>query len=86
LFASGDVNDFWGNHSEIEISDEFKILFDEIFKCNPKERPSLNEIMNSPWVQGELPKEEEIQLEIQKIMVKKKNMNSYHKILRFTPL
>ena len=43
-----------------ELSEEFKDLFQEMYRANPEVRYSLEKISKHEWMKGPVPNEEEI--------------------------
>jgi len=60
----GDI--FWRTHcknkegGEAFFSDEFKDLIENMLKLEPCQRPTISQIMQHPWMQGETPSKEEV--------------------------
>ena len=59
LLAAGRADVFWqvhakGNGNEDIYSDEFKSLFESMTVLNPSKRLTLRQVVEHPWVQGEL--------------------------------
>lgn len=57
-----------------ECSEEFKKLYVKMVAYNPKDRPSVKEILEDPWLKGEYATEEELKTEFErrhKIVVEK---------------
>lgn len=60
-----DFKGFWALHALHEpeiskLSEEFKELFCSMVVINGNERPKISEIKNSEWMEGEVPKHQEI--------------------------
>mmetsp|Transcript_40899 Transcript_40899/g.46953 ORF Transcript_40899/g.46953 Transcript_40899/m.46953 type:complete len:246 (-) Transcript_40899:222-959(-) len=64
LICANETEKFWKKHerlnSEVAFSDEFKELVTLMLGCNGLERPSVSEIKESAWYNGELLSEEDI--------------------------
>jgi len=58
LLASGKFDSFWRLHAEAEeeqrdiFSPEFKDLFQRMVALDPKKRPTIEDILQHPWMQG----------------------------------
>lgn len=62
LLAAKHYDHFWNAHAEAEegndmYSGEFKDLFQKMMSLNPAHRPTVEEIMQHPWMQGPMPSE-----------------------------
>ena len=71
MLAAGKADVFWKVHEDAEeekdlFSPEFKDLFEKMMTLNPKERPSLEEVLAHPFMQGEIATAEEAQAEFQR--------------------
>ena len=65
LIAANHADVFWQAHAEAEegndiYSAEFKDLFEKMLALNPGQRPSIEEVMAHPWMQGPVPSAQEI--------------------------
>ena len=68
LIAAGRADIFWQAHSQAEngidiYTAEFKDLFAKMMTLNPAQRPTIEEIMAHPWMQGSVPSEEEVRVD-----------------------
>ena len=68
---------FWEFHEKglkFQISQEFKDLICQLLSFHSEDRPSLQAILNHPWMKGQIPSSEEIKQEFTKRheMIKKK--------------
>lgn len=61
---------FWATYEqdvpEGFFSEEFKELMTNLLKLNPSERPSIDDILASKWMQGPMPTKEEVRAEFEK--------------------
>ena len=65
LIAAGRAELFWQAHAEAEsgqdiYTDEFKDLFQRMMTLNPAQRPTIQEIMQHPWMQGPVPSADDV--------------------------
>lgn len=65
MIATNGVDTFWQKHAEVSdgediYSPEFKDLFQRMIQVSPKKRPTIEEILAHPWMQGEDSTAEEI--------------------------
>ena len=65
LIAAGRAELLWLAHAEAEegndiYSAEFKDLFEKMMTLNPAQRPTIDEILAHPWMQGGVPSEQDI--------------------------
>ena len=70
LLASGESAVFWELHedfdeeqAQIRFSAEFKDLFEKMMALDPSKRPTIEEILQHPWMQGPVAGEEEVRSE-----------------------
>jgi len=71
LLAANRAEIFWQAHKDAEegediYSAEFKDLFEKMMTLNPAQRPSLEEVLAHPWMQGEFANDGEIQVEFKR--------------------
>lgn len=54
LIKNKQFNDYWESEPfiNLNISDEFKTLFVKMVAYDPDERPTIDDIINGPWMQG----------------------------------
>jgi serine/threonine protein kinase len=52
LILDGKFKEYWDLTGDIKISDDFKDLTMKMLSYNPKDRPSIDEIYNHPWMQN----------------------------------
>ena len=70
---------FWRRYKDFNFSEEFKILINGMIECNPKKRFTMQEVLNSDWVNLKCDKEkalDEIKLKFDKIQIYIKEENS----------
>ena len=65
LIAANHAEVFWQAHAEAEdgndiYSAEFKDMFEKMLALNPGQRPTIDEVLAHPWMQGPTPSAEEI--------------------------
>lgn len=65
LLAVNRADLFWQAHAEAEegndiYSPEFKNFFEQMMTLNPGQRPTMEQVMAHPWMQGAVPTKEEI--------------------------
>jgi len=65
LIAAGRANLFWGAHAEAEAgndlySPEFKDLFEKMMSLSPSQRPTIEQVLAHPWMNGPVPSDAEI--------------------------
>ena len=65
LLAVGRAELFWQAHAEAEdgrdiYSAEFKDFFEKMMTLNPAQRPTMNDVLAHPWMQGPVPSLAEI--------------------------
>jgi len=70
LIINNQLEKFWKAHEKFKpkgyFSDEFKDLLSKMFQYDPKNRLSIKEIRNHPWIKGETIPIEEIKDEFRK--------------------
>jgi 5'-AMP-activated protein kinase catalytic alpha subunit len=68
LIAAKRSDIFWQAHAEAEdgndiYTPEFKDLFEKMMSLNPTQRPTIEEILVHPWMQGSVPSTEAIKVD-----------------------
>lgn len=79
--AASRADIFWKTHcktkpgGEAFFSEDFKDLVQGMLQLDPSHRPSINEVLSHPWMQGPMPTQEEVVQEFTKrdIAVKKQS-------------
>jgi serine/threonine protein kinase len=61
-----DYEIFWSNLKALTLSNDFKSLINSLLAYDPKERPSITEIKDHPWLNKETPTDEEFKNEFER--------------------
>merc|ERR1712241_520355 len=59
---------FWNRYESLNITPEFKSLVEKMTEHDPNKRAQMDQILNDPWMCGEMPGEEEFKAHFTAVM------------------